>query len=44
MGKVVARYYVLSTGKKPVYEQICALDARTRQKFFDVVELLKEDA
>lgn len=42
MGKVVAKYYALSTGKKPVYEQICSLDARTRQKFFDVVELLED--
>jgi len=42
LSKVVAKYYVNSTGKKPVYEHICTLDFRTRQKFFDVVELLED--
>jgi len=41
LGKVIAKYYVSTSGKKPVYEHICSLDARTRQKFFDVVELLE---
>ncbi len=41
MCKVSARYYATMTGKKPVYDHICSLDGRTRQKFFDVIELLE---
>ncbi len=41
LAKINAQYYASSTGKKPVYEHICSLDSRTRQKFFDVVELLE---
>lgn len=42
MGKVIANFYCQASGKSAAEDFICSLDARSRRKFYFVLELLED--
>ena len=42
MGKIIANFYCQASGKSPAEDFIRSLDARSRRKFYFVLELLEE--